>query len=184
MDATSKSPAYDGGTHHLGVLHNDARLAWERGPEERALGPHVAPHRGDPRLVAVVREEGAGVGDGGCRRGGDEAQLPRDGEVLDPRRDGDGRRTEAEHRPVQRGGEAHQCLGRLAVTRRHGWAVLAWVSPQHGESAMTPTRPVQVCGVVRMGMVRTRVRAGDNSGAPPVLRINHTGGAFEVSGFA
>jgi hypothetical protein len=58
--------------------------------------------------------------------------------------------------------------------------VLAWVSTQHGESAMPPCSS---CAV------RSRVRAGDNSGAPPVLRVNHTGrlahtrggGAFEVS---
>ena len=109
----------DATTHHLGVLGDDSVLPGERGAEDRAprFGAHVAPHRREPRLAAAAREEGAEVGDGGRRRGGDEAQLPRDGEVLDPRRDGDGRRAQAEHRPVQRGGEAHQRLGRLAVTR-------------------------------------------------------------------
>lgn len=115
-------------THQLGMLCDDAVLAGAWGDEVLASGggADVAPHRREDRLVAVaaaaavLREERAEVGYGGRRRGGDAPQLPGRGEVLDPRGDGERRRAEAEHRPVQRGGEAGQRHGRLPVARRHG----------------------------------------------------------------
>lgn len=123
-----KSPSKDASPFaeqaRLGVPGDDGVLARARRDEERAPGRRAdeAPYHGEARLaVAEPREEGeADVRDRDRGRLDDAAERPGGGEVLGEGRDGERGRAEAEHRPVQRGGDARERLDRLPVPRRHG----------------------------------------------------------------
>lgn len=123
-----KSPSKDASPFaeqaRLGVPGDYAVLAGARRDEEGApeRGADDAPDHGEARLaVAEPREEGvAEVRDRDRRRLGDAAERPGGGEVLGEGRDGERGRAEAEHRAVQRGGDARERLHCLPVPRRHG----------------------------------------------------------------